>query len=167
MHSGTKCLCSLKSCNIYFRRVYSLLFSYYGIPFQQSICTSTYCAGAGKITLMSIPHELGLYIFRWKMEKTRPMREEMDGKVFISRHIRYVCFAKNMVKALFSFCTSIWRVDIYVSGQERGKNRRTEIIITDILFSTVGINTFLSVNCKRLELFNRLKASLLSFSKLV
>ena len=31
---------------------------------------------------------LGSYIFHRKMEKTQPMREEMDGKVFISRQNR-------------------------------------------------------------------------------
>ena len=46
--------------------------------------------GAGINTLMSISDELGTSIFCRKMEKARPMREEVDGKVvFFSRHSRH------------------------------------------------------------------------------
>ena len=37
--------------------------------------------GAGRNTFMSISGRLGLSIFRRKMEKARPMMEEIDGKV--------------------------------------------------------------------------------------
>ena len=41
---------------------------------------------AGISTLMSFSDEIGPSIFRRKIEKTRPMREKMDGEVFINRH---------------------------------------------------------------------------------
>ena len=45
--------------------------------------TSIYCFGAGESTLMSISDGLGPYIFHRRIEKTRrPLREEMDWKVF-------------------------------------------------------------------------------------
>ena len=37
--------------------------------------------GAGLNTLMSFPHELGPSIFCRMMEKARPMREEIYGKI--------------------------------------------------------------------------------------
>ena len=39
--------------------------------------------GAGMSTLISISDELSLSIFRQKVERTRPMRKEMDGQVFL------------------------------------------------------------------------------------
>ena len=45
--------------------------------------------GAVISTLMSISDGSGSYILRQKIEKTQPMREEMDGKVFISRQSRH------------------------------------------------------------------------------
>ena len=41
--------------------------------------------GAGKNTLMPISDELGPSIFCRKIEMARPLREEMDGKLFNSR----------------------------------------------------------------------------------
>ena len=53
-----------------------------------------------------------------KMEKTRSVREEMDGKVFISRQSRHrFPLINNMIKVLFPICTLIWRVNNYVSRQ--------------------------------------------------
>ena len=44
-----------------------------------------YCVGAGKTTLMSTSDGLDPYFFRQKLEKTRSVKEEMDGEVFSSR----------------------------------------------------------------------------------
>ena len=44
-----------------------------------------YCAGAAITTLMSISDGLDLYFFRRKMEKTRSVKKEVDGRVFICR----------------------------------------------------------------------------------
>ena len=61
---------------------------------------------------------IGQYFFRRKMEKTRSVREEMDGEVFISRQSRHAFpLINNMIKVLFTICTLIWRVNNYVSRQ--------------------------------------------------
>ena len=76
-----------------------------------------YCVGAAITTLMFIPDGLGPYFFRRKIEKTRSMKEKMDGEVFISRQSQHYPFANNMIKVLFPICTLIWRVNNYVSRQ--------------------------------------------------
>ena len=51
-------------------------------------------------TLMSSSDWSDPYIFRWKMEKTRSVKEEMDGMVFISRQSHHNSFVINMIKVL-------------------------------------------------------------------
>ena len=58
---------------------------------------------------MSISDGLGRYIFCRRMEKTRTVREEMNGKVFYSRQNRHFLFIVNMTKVRFTTCTLIWR----------------------------------------------------------
>ena len=50
---------------------------------------------------MSISDGLDPYIFRRKTEKTRSIKEEMDGKVFISRQSRHLSFVFIMIEVLF------------------------------------------------------------------
>ena len=50
------------------------------------------CVGAGTTTLMSISDGLDRTLFCRKMERTRSVREEMDGRVFISRQSRHLFF---------------------------------------------------------------------------
>ena len=77
-----------------------------------------YYVGAGITTLMSISDGSDLYLFCRKMERTRSVREEMDGRVFISRQSRHPFpLIYNMIKVLFPICTLIWRVNNYVSRQ--------------------------------------------------
>ena len=75
---------------------------------------------------MSISDGLDTYFFRRMMEKTRSMKEEMDGEVFISRQSRNFSFIDNMIKVIFAICTLNWRVNNYVSRQGKGINRRNE-----------------------------------------
>ena len=82
---------------------------------------------AGKSTLISISNGLESYIFCQKMEKTRSGKEEMDGKVFIYRWSRHFSFVNDIINVLFPICTSNWRVNIYVSRQGKGINRKNEI----------------------------------------
>ena len=100
------------------------------------------CRRAGISTLMSI-YGLRPYFFRRKMEKTRPMREEMDGKVIISRHSRHFFIVNSTFKVLLPICTSTWRLNSYVSRQGKGINRRNEstiIMMINILdFGTVEV----------------------------
>ena len=78
-----------------------------------------YCVGAGITTLMSISDRSDPYFFRRKMEKTGSVKEEMEGRVFISGKIGIFSFVNIMIKVLFPICTLIWRVNIYVSRQEK------------------------------------------------
>ena len=79
--------------------------------------SNTFCFGAKMGTLMSICDGLMPYILRQNMEKTRPMREEMDEKLFIFRQSRHLIFVVNMIKVLFPICTLTWLVNNHVSGQ--------------------------------------------------
>ena len=52
---------------------------------------------------MTISDGLDPYLFRRRMEKTRSVKEEMDGEVFISRQSRHFPLYKlNMIKYDFS-----------------------------------------------------------------
>ena len=53
------------------------------------------------------------------MEKTRPMREEMDKKVFIFRESRHFFFLVNMNKVVFPFCTFTWRLNVSFPAREK------------------------------------------------
>ena len=68
-----------------------------------------------------------------KMEKTRSVREEMDGSVFIFRQSRHpISLINNLIEVLFPICTLIWRVNNYVSRQ--GKVQIGEIKVQVLLF---------------------------------
>ena len=78
--------------------------------------------GAGVNTLMSISDGLGSSIFCRKMEKARPMREEMDGKVVYwppeSAPLPLMLYLSTV---LFPICTLTWRANNYVSRQKKYK----------------------------------------------
>ena len=77
-----------------------------------------YYVGAGIFTLMAFCDGSDRTFFCRRMEKTRSVGEEMDEKVFISRHSRHpFSLINNMIKVLFPNCTLIWRVNNYVSRQ--------------------------------------------------
>ena len=76
--------------------------------------------GAGINTLMSISDGLGSSILCRKMEKTRPMREEMDGKVvYFPPESALLPLMLYFSTVLFPICTLTWRVNNYVSRQEK------------------------------------------------
>ena len=81
--------------------VYFSILSSYGKSFWLFVYVIIYCVGAGRITLISISDWLDPYIFRRKMEKTRSVKEEMEGKLFISRQSRHISFEIIMIKVLF------------------------------------------------------------------
>ena len=68
---------------------------------------------------MSISDGLEPYFLLQKMEKTRYVKEEMDGEVFISRQSQHFLFTDNLIKVLYLTCTLIWRVKNYVSRQRK------------------------------------------------
>ena len=92
-------------------------------------------------TLMSLFHGLNSYFFRQKMEKTRPMKGRMDGKVFISRESQHFLFVNCMIEVLFRICISTWRVNTYVSRQGKSIKRRNESTVIIIIydFGTVKV----------------------------
>ena len=76
--------------------------------------------GVGMNTLMSISDGLGSSIFCRKMEKTRLMREEMDGKVVFSPpESALLPLMLYFSTVLFPICTLTWRVNNFVSRQEK------------------------------------------------
>ena len=81
--------------------VHFLILSSYGKSFWLFVYVIIYGVGAGIITLISISDWLDPYIFRQKVEKTRSVKEEMEGKLFISRQSRHISFVIIMLKVLF------------------------------------------------------------------
>ena len=70
---------------IYLISVHFSILSSYGKSFWSFVYVIIYCVGAGIITLISISDWSDPYIFRRKMEKTRSVKEKMDGEMIISR----------------------------------------------------------------------------------
>ena len=80
--------------------LFSILSSY-GKSFWSVVYIIIYCVGAGIITLIFISDWSDPYSFRRKMEKTRSVREALEGNVFISRQSRHIFFVIIMVDVLF------------------------------------------------------------------
>ena len=76
-----------------------LIPSSYLKSFWSIVYVIIYCVGAGISTL--IETDSNPYIFRRKMEKTRSVKEEMEGNVFISRHSWHIAFVIIMIEKLF------------------------------------------------------------------
>ena len=90
-------------------------------PFTGYFCrTVNKSVGAGINTLMSISDGVGPSIFCRKMEKARPMREEMDGRVvYFPPESALLPLMLYLPTVLFPICTLTWRANIYVSRQEK------------------------------------------------
>ena len=121
----SKCILVPKSCIVYFiyffhffqfRSFYFFLSQLRKLVYQDH----KQYVGAGIKTLMSISDGLGPSILCRKMEKARPMMEEMDGKVvYFPPESAYSAFDGLISEVLLPICTSIWRVNTYVSRQEK------------------------------------------------
>ena len=79
-----------------------LILSFYAKSFSSFVYVILFCVGAGRGTLISISDWADPYILRRKMEKMRSVKEEMDGKMFISRQSRHISFVIIMIKILFA-----------------------------------------------------------------
>ena len=77
------------------------ILSSYGKSFWSFVYVFIYCVGAEISTLIYISDWSDPYIFRRKMEKTRSVKKEMEGKLFISRQSRHISFVIIMIKVLF------------------------------------------------------------------
>ena len=76
--------------------------------------------GAGINTLMSTSDGLGLSIFCRKMEKARPMKEEMDGKVvYFPPESALPPLMLYFSTVLFPICTLTCRANSFVSRREK------------------------------------------------
>ena len=76
--------------------------------------------GAGINTLMSVSDGLGPSIFCRKMEKARPMKEEMDGKaVYFPPESALLPLMLYFSTLLFPIGTLTWRANNYVSRREK------------------------------------------------
>ena len=77
---------------------------------------------------MSISDGLGLSIFCRKMEKARPMREEMDGRVvYFAPESALLPLMLYFPTVLFPICTLTWRANNYVCRQEKVKIGETKV----------------------------------------
>ena len=81
--------------------VHFSILSSYGKSFWSFVYVIIFCVGAGISTLISISDWSDPYIFRRKIEKTLSVKEEMEGKLFISRQSRHIFFVIIMTKVLF------------------------------------------------------------------
>ena len=130
----------LKSCILYF-----ILFSWLEeicnlFPFMEdTFQTVSNMSARGISTLMFISDGLGPSVFCRKMEKARPMREEMDGKVvFLPPESAFLTLMLWYITYFSLFVPLTWRVNNYVSRQWDGINRRIESTKTEeLLFFVV------------------------------
>ena len=74
--------------------------------------------------------------FRRKMGNTRSTKEEMDGRVLISRQSWHFPFVHNMKKELFPICTLTWCVNNYVSKFARNDTLYNVLTLGWLLFLT-------------------------------
>ena len=90
-------------------------------PFTEYFCrTVNKNVGAGINTLMSISNGLGPSIFCRKIEKARPMREEMDGRVvYFPPESALLPVMLYLSTVLLLICTLTWRAKNFVSRQEK------------------------------------------------
>ena len=87
--------------------------------------------GAGITILMSFSDGSDPYFFRQKMEKTRSMKQEMDGEVFSPPELAFIVY-RDYTQSTFLFCTLNWRVNYLVSRQGKVISKRNESIFVII-----------------------------------
>ena len=124
MKKMSKCFLVPKSCIVYFIffSIFPFQVNFFSLSQLRKLVYQDYkqYVGAGINTLMSISDGLGPSIFCRKMEKARPMMEEIDGKVvYFPPESAYSAFDVLISEVLFPICTSTWRINNYVSRQEK------------------------------------------------
>ena len=81
---------------------------------------------------MSISDGFYQYLLCRKMENMRPMKEEMDGKVFFSHQSWHFSLIDKMNKVLFQIRILNRRENNYVPSQGRKTNRENESVIINL-----------------------------------
>ena len=106
---------------VIFQSIFPIKEIFFLFPFTEYFCrTVNKRVGAGIGTLMSISDGLGPSIFCRKMEKARPMREEMDGRVvYFPPESALLPLMLYFSTVLFPICTLTWRANNYVSRREK------------------------------------------------
>ena len=112
---------------------FSIIFQY-GKSFDLLVYTNVPCVGARISILISISDRLGPYIFHRSIEKTQPMREEMNGKVFLRHQSRQSIFVVNTIKVLLPNCTLTWCKNNYVSRLGKDINKTNESTLSKTFF---------------------------------
>ena len=104
-----------------FQSFFTIKENFFFFPFTEYFCrTVNKSVGAGINTLMSISDGLGPSIFCRKMEKARPMREEMDGKVvYFPPESALLPLMLYFPTVHFPICTLTWHANNYFSHQEK------------------------------------------------
>ena len=83
---------------------------------------------------MSILDGLGQSFFCRKVEKTRPMREEMDRKVFVSRQGRHFSLVFCSLPKYFSvFVSQLGMRTIMIPGKEEVQIEKMKVSKTKLL----------------------------------
>ena len=95
------------------------ILSSYGKSFWSFVYVIIYCVGAGISTLISISYWSDPYFFRRKMEKTWSVKEEIEGKLFISRQSRHISFVIIMIKVLFPTFSLLGVLTIMFPAKEK------------------------------------------------
>ena len=110
-------------------------------PFWFFIYFNICCVGEEKTTLMSLSDGLDPFIHLSKDGKDL-VYEGRDGRRSVfSRQSWHFSFIDNMIKVLFPICTLNCRVNIFVSRQRKGINRRTESTNIIIQFCSFWYHT--------------------------
>ena len=122
-----------------------LLISSNGKFLSSLVYVTIYCVGAGITTLTCISNGSDRYFFRRMREKTRSVKEKMDGRVFISRKTRFFSSVKDMIEVLFRICIVIWRVNSYVSRQGKVYIGEMKVLFLLYKFKPSGIVPFKSL----------------------
>ena len=95
--------------------------------------------GAGINTLMSISDGLGSSIFCRKMEKTRHMREEMDGKVFFPARVATFTFDAILFDSNFLYLYFDLACKQLCFPPGKSLNRRNESTTSELFGELVNI----------------------------
>ena len=104
------------------------------ISFIICLCFYLLCRRGNNHFDVSFRH-IGPYLFLSKYGKDA-VREGRNGRkgVYFPPESAYFPLINIMIKVLFPICTLIWHVNIYVSRQGKGINRRNESAIIIIKY---------------------------------
>ena len=108
--------------------------------FDHLFMLNIYCVGTGISTFISISDWSDPYIFRRKMEKTRSVKDEMEGKTFIPRQNWNISFVIIIIKVPFPTLYLYLECKQLCFRSGKGLNRRNESTKKQILIITLIIS---------------------------